>query len=223
MTALWGGPSFLEIVPMIRIASPSKPTTPAWHEVFLKMAPAIKTHARLSFRHLRGEALAEAVQNVLCIACAAVARLAELNKLDLCYPSVIARYAVSQTKDGRMLGRPLNCKDISSEYCRRKKNIVLERLDKYDTEEECWQEILIPDRTCTPAQLAASRLDFPAWLSTLKSRDRKIAMKLATGESTGNTARKFRISEGRVSQLRRELAASWKKFTGEADDQPASA
>ena len=63
---------------------------PTWHEVFLRMAPAIKTHARLSFGHLRGEARAEAIQNVLCIACAAVARLDELNKLDLCYPSVLA-------------------------------------------------------------------------------------------------------------------------------------
>jgi hypothetical protein len=146
---------------MIRIASRPKLATPAWHHVFEQMMPAIKTHARLSFRHLRGEALAEAIQNVLCIACAAVARLAELGKLDLCYPTVMARFAVAQTKDGRMLGRKLNCKDVSSEYCRRQKGVVLKRLDKYDHDEECWQEILIPDQTCTPADLAASRIDFP--------------------------------------------------------------
>ncbi len=58
-----------------------------------------------------------------------------------------------------MLGRPLNCKDISSEYCQGWKGVRMERLDKYNTEEECWQEILIPDQTCTPAELAASRID----------------------------------------------------------------
>jgi len=47
--------------------------------------------------HFSPERRAEAVQNAVCCACAAVARLAELNKLDLCYPSVLARYAVAQT------------------------------------------------------------------------------------------------------------------------------
>jgi len=202
---------------MIQIASQPKSAAPAWHEVFLKMAPTIKTHARLSFRHLRGEALAEAIQNALCIACAAVARLAELGKLDLCYPSVMARYAVAQTKDGRMLGRPLNCKDISSEYCQRAKGVRMERLDKYDTEAECWQEILIPDQTCTPAELAASRIDFPAWLKTLKPRDRKIALKNASGETTSRVSRQHCLSAGRVSQLRRELHEAWLRFHGEAE------
>ena len=136
---------------MIRIASQPKPVTPEWHQVFLRMAPAIETHARLSFGHLRGEARAEAVQNALCIACSAVARLAELNKLDLCYPSVMARFAVAQTKDCRMLGRPLNCKDVTSEYCQRAKGIVVERLDRLDHETNEWQEILIEDRNvCRP-------------------------------------------------------------------------
>jgi hypothetical protein len=88
-------------------------------------------------------------------------------------------------------------------------------LDKYDVEEQCWQEILIPDQTCTPAELAASRIDFPAWLDTLSRRDRRIALKLATGETTGSTARKFHLSEGRISQVRKELAASWRKFVGQ--------
>jgi hypothetical protein len=59
---------------MIRIASQPKPVAPAWHEVFLTMAPQSETRARLSFRHLQAEARAEAVQNALCSACAAVAR-----------------------------------------------------------------------------------------------------------------------------------------------------
>ena len=47
------------------------------------------------------------MQNVLCSACAAIARLAELNKLDLCYPSVLAKFAIAQTRDGRMSGSRL--------------------------------------------------------------------------------------------------------------------
>jgi hypothetical protein len=200
---------------MIRIASQPNPATPAWHEVFLKMAPAIETHARLSFRHLSAEARAEAVQNVLCSACAAVARLAELNKLDLCYPTVLARYAVAQTRDGRMLGRPLNCKDISSAYCRRQKGVVMERLDKYDAEEDSWQEIVIEDRHAGPAETVRVRLDFSDWLRSLPRRNRRLAQFLALSNGTGEAARKFGVSQGRVSQLRKELKAAWDEFTGE--------
>ncbi len=200
---------------MIRIATQPKSATPAWHEVFLKLAPAIEIHARLSFRHLRPEGRAELVQNALCNACAAVARLAELNKLDLCYPSVLARFAVAQTRAGRMLGRRLSCKDVASEYCQRAKGIVMERLDRYDRQEEVWEEILIADKTCTPAELAAARIDVPAWLATLKRRDRRIAMALAAGETTGHTALKFHLVPGRVSQIRRQLCQAWRAFQGE--------
>ncbi len=200
---------------MIRIATQLKSATPAWHQVFLKMAPAIETHAKLSFRHLRPEARAELVQNALCSACAAVARLAELGKLDLCYPSVLAQYAVVQSRAGRMLGRRLSCKDVASEYCQRAKGIVMERLDRYDRQEQVWKEILIPDRTCTPAELAVSRIDFPEWLKTLSSRDRKVALDLAAGETTGRTALKFHLVPGRVSQIRRQLCQAWRAFQGE--------
>jgi hypothetical protein len=74
------------------------------------MLPAIETHARIAFRHLDPEAQEEAVQEAVCNACRAVARLAELQKLDLAYPSVLAHFAVSQVKDGRKVGCSLNSK-----------------------------------------------------------------------------------------------------------------
>ena len=114
------------------------------------------------------------------------------------------------------LGRPLNCKDISSAYCQRVKGVVVERLDHYDRNEEAWQEILVPDRTCTPAELAASRIDFPGWLDTLRRRDRRIAMTLAGGETTSRTARKFHISSARVSQIRRQLQHAWYQYQSES-------
>jgi hypothetical protein len=98
----------------MRIACQPKPATPAWHATFLRLLPAIRRHAWIAFRNLDPESRAEAIQNAVCCACAAVARLAELNKLDLCYASVLGRFAVAQTRDGRVLGRPLNCKDVAS-------------------------------------------------------------------------------------------------------------
>jgi len=203
---------------MICTACPS----PDWQLLFLRLLPRIRKHARIAFRHHDPESREELVQAVVCNACCAVARLAELNKLDLAYGSVLARFAVAQVKDGRMTGGSLNCRDVSSKYCQRLKNVVLERLDHYDTEEECWKEILIPDNTCTPAELAASRIDFPAWLKTLKPRDRKVARFLSFGNRTQEAARKFDVSQGRISQLRKELQESWREFTGENDGSAAA-
>ena len=204
------------IATMKKQKSKKSVVTPEWHDVFLRMAPAIETHAKLVFRGLSSEAKAEAVQNVLCLACAATARLADLGKIDLCYPTVMAQYAVAQTKEGRMVGHTLNCKDVSSEYCRRRKDIVLERLDKHDETEEHWQEVLIADKTCTPAELAASRIDVPAWFATLKPRVRRIARYLSLGNKPSDAAEKFGLSRCRISQLRRELHESWQNFCGEA-------
>ena len=70
---------------------------------------------------------------------------------------------------------------------------------------------------------APSRIDFPAWLDTLRPRDRKIAMKLAVGETTGRVSRQHRLSAGRVSQLRRDLHKAWCRFQGEAEpSEPAA-
>ena len=59
---------------------------------------------------------------------------------------------------------------------------------------------------------AAFRCDFPAWLATHSLRNRRIAEALAVGHSTSEVARRFRVSAGRVSQLRGELRASWLEF-----------
>ena len=208
---------------MIRIASaPAPKSTPAWHERFLRMLPAIRQHARISFRHIKPEAREEAIQAVVCNACAAIARLAELGKLDLAYATVLARYGVSQVRDGRMTGGHLNCRDVLSRYCQRKKNVVVERLDKFDSTADEWEEIIIEDRHTTPADVVAFRSDFSDWLASLSRRNRRIAQFLALGNRTSDASRKFGKSEGRISQIRRELVESWREFTGEVDGNGAA-
>lgn len=190
-------------------------SVPAWHARFLEMLPAIVQHARISFRHLRPEARAEAVQEVVCNTCCAVARLAELGKLDLAYPSVLARFAVAQVKDGRKTGSKLNCRDVLSPYCQRLKDVVVERLDSFDEEEGQWREVVVEDHHAGPAETACARIDIGDWFARLPRCKRRVAQVLATGETTKKTARKFHLSPGRISQLRRELQDDWRDFQGE--------
>ena len=192
-----------------------KRSIPKWHKQFLAMLPLIRRHAAVSFRHLDAEARAEAVSEAVANALVAFRRLVELGKVDVAYASPLARYAVAQIRAGRRVGASLNCKDVTSLHCQNQKRLTLERLDYYDTEEMCWQEVLVEDRHAGPAQTAASRIDFGNWLGTLPAKRRRIASVLATGETTLATARRFRLSPGRISQLRQELKLAWEVFTAD--------
>jgi hypothetical protein len=66
-------------------------------------------------------------------------------------------------------------------------------------------------RSAVPEQ-AAFRLDFPRWRASLRRRDRAVLDTLAAGERGQDAARRFKISPGRVSQLRREFEQGWKEF-----------
>ena len=104
----------------------------------------------------------------------------------------------------------------------RLKGFQVDRLDHFDPEDQKWCEVLVEDRHAGPDEIARTRIDFSDWLDSLKRRDRRVAEFLANGETTTAAARKFRVSAGRISQLRRELAANCRAFVGD-DPGPANA
>jgi hypothetical protein len=106
---------------------------------------------------------------------------------------------------------------VLSPYAQRKQGFAVSRLDRPSEGNDAWKEILVEDPSCTPAELAASRIDFDAWVKTLPRHKRRMASTLAAGETTSDTAKKFKVTPGRVSQVRRELAESWDEFQGAAE------
>lgn len=189
---------------------------PWWHERFLEMLPKIEQQASVAFQHLKPEAREEAIEETICNALKAFVRLVELDKLDLAYPSVLARFGVAQVRNGRKVGGHLNVQDVSSEYAQREKGFSVDRLDQHDHCEEAWREVLVEDRHCGPAEVVATKIDFTNWLKSLPSRIRRIAKVLAIGEKTSIVAEKFNLSDGRISQIRKELFEAWKQYQGEA-------
>jgi hypothetical protein len=190
----------------------------AWQQAFLTMLPAMVRHFRVAFCHLRPEAKAEAVAEAIANACAAYQRLAVQGHIERAFPSALARFAVWQVNDCRRVGTSQNIRDASSELAHRKGRVVLERLDHFDKTSEQWQEAVVEDHHTPVFDQVWFRIDFPAWLAGFRPRDRKMANALAVGNSTGEVARRFGLSAGRVSQLRRELYDSWKEFLGEMHD-----
>jgi hypothetical protein len=188
----------------------TKKRTPSFEELL----PLIEKQARVAFRHSpsceREELIAEVVANCY----VAYVRLIERGLGNAIFATPLALFAIKQIHAGRRVGAKLNVRDVSSPYCQRQKRVHLQRLDRRDRTGG-WKEVLVEDRHAGPAEVAASRIDFAAWLRTLTSKQRRIAKTLAAGETTQVTARKFRVSAARVSQMRRELHDAWLNFQGE--------
>jgi hypothetical protein len=72
-------------------------------------------------------------------------------------------------------------------------------------------DYLIGPAASTP-DAVASRLDVPAFIGTLNERDRRIAMTLADGHGTTETARKYGVSPGAISQARTRLRKKYEEF-----------
>ncbi len=194
----------------------ARPRVPRWHAGFLALLPAIAAHARIAFRHRDPEALEDAVAECIAGALVAYVRLYEQGKVELAYPSVLARFAAAQVRSGRKVGSRLSSRDVMSLHCRQRSGIVVEPLDYFDRQKNQWREAVVQDtRTAPVPEIVCFRLDFADWLRRLPVRNRRIAESLALGNSTSETAEKFDVSPGRIAQLRRELAESWAEFRGE--------
>ena len=182
-------------------------------EDFLVMLPSIRRHAQRAFREYDPVERDELVAEVVADAFVAYRRLRELGKQELAYATPLAKYAVRHVRSGRRVGTPVNKRDVLSPANRR---VTVEPLQYFDQDNGEWKEVLVEVRHAGPAETAAARLDIAKWFRKLPAAKRRIARVLATGETTKATANKCGLWEGRVSQLRRELQASWRALHGDA-------
>jgi hypothetical protein len=119
---------------------------------------------------------------------------------------------------GRRLAGCETGTDVLSPVARVRHGLRVTRLPDHDREShrhplpgELADALADNTRSAVPEQ-AAFRLDFPRWRASLGRRDRKILDALAGGERTADAARRFKLSPGRISQLRREFEQSWEAF-----------
>ncbi len=203
---------------MIAAACPQEPDPRARHYAakFLRLLPLIQQLAHRAFRRHPDEEREELTAEVIANCWAAFVRLMDANREERVFATPLARFAIRQVRDGRRVGNPRNVNDVCSAYAQRRQGFCLERLDRYDRRERRWKQILVEARNAGPADTACIRIDFDQWLRCLPSRPRRVAEKLAIGETTGDVARKFRLSSGRISQMRRELRWNWDDFQGDA-------
>ncbi len=193
---------------MIRAANQIKTR----EERFLELLPQIRKVAEHAFGRCPREAREEAVAEAVAHAWIGFQSLMDRGLEDRIFPTPLAKFAIKRIRAGRCVGCRRNINDVCSSYAQKQRGFAVERLDQYDQRRNRWREILVEDRHAGPAETAAARIDFGAWLVSLPARLRCIAENLAAGETTGWVARNFRLSNGRISQMRRELRRGWDDF-----------
>ncbi|MBX9583971.1 MAG: hypothetical protein K2X87_27035 [Gemmataceae bacterium] len=179
---------------------------------FLAILPSVERHARVAFRHLnpsdREEAAAEAVAH----AWVAFLRLWARGKDPARFPTALARFSALAARNGRRVGGRVASRDVMSAV-RREAGVRVARSREEEMAGGTPAADLLPaDARGRVPDLAAFRVDFPAWLRRLTAGRRQAARLLAAGYGTGEVASGLGVTAGRVSQLRRELAADWHNF-----------
>jgi hypothetical protein len=182
---------------------------------FESILPAIRRCAAYAFRRVRRSLRADLIAEAIANAYVAFVRLIERGLAVLVYPTALARFAIRRVWDGRRVGVRRSAVDVMSEYAQVKCKFMVEPL-QHGSSSQPWEEQLLADRRATPADLAACKLDFCAWLRRLSPVKRRVALRLAVGDSTKDVAMQFRVSLSRISQLRRELEADWQAFQSQA-------
>jgi hypothetical protein len=188
--------------------------TPGWHTGFMAILPRVHKHLRFAFRKMPPDERAEAMAECIAHVAVAYAGLHARGKASAAFATPLCDYAVRHYYAGRRVGNQINVNDVTSPYAQRQRGFRVRSLDRRDPG-GAWKEIVVEDGRATPAEVAASRLDLHDWFEHLPRLKRGIAETLATGESTSETARRFAVTPGRVSQVRRELESDWAEFQGE--------
>jgi hypothetical protein len=80
---------------------------------------------------------------------------------------------------------------------------------------DTWKEIVLEDKSAGRAAVGITKSTSRSGSSGCHVALDKIVVRLLMGDRTCELARRFRLSKGRISQLRRALWESWAEFQGE--------
>lgn len=199
----------------------------AARDCFEAALPGIDPVLGGAFRRLPRDLRLEAIAEARAAAWAAWCGLLRRGKDPLAVGAAgIAFNATRSVKNGRRVGSPRAAgrgrMDVHNRKAQRKHGFAVVSLEApersgHGGQDGAWEDYLAGGKNrLTPAEEAAFRIDFAAWLNGLPVVARQAAELLAAGSGTGETAQACGVSAGRISQLRSELRASWSAFQGEA-------
>ncbi len=184
---------------------------------FEQALPRIRLHARVYFRsvacsHRKADLIAETVA----LSFKWWLRLRARGNDPTQFVSAIAAFAARAAKSGRRVCGHERAKDVLSPFAQQRHGFSVGKLPDFETLLGNALFEALHDNTVTPPdEQCAFRIDFPCWFAGYDERRRRIMQAMMTGERTQRLAQVFSMSQGRVSQLRREFKEDWDRFTGD--------
>jgi hypothetical protein len=199
------------------LPGPPDDTPAALHEAFLALLPRLQLHGRVYFRGVRCPTRKEdLIAEMVALAWLWFVRLARRGKDPAAFPSAIATYAARAVHYGRRVCGQERAKDVLSPLAQRRHGFRVSRLPSGSgLVGNLFDEALAMNTVSPVPEQVCFRLDFPAWMARHSERNRRILLDLMAGERTLDVARKHGTSPARVSQLRREFLADWRRFCGD--------
>jgi hypothetical protein len=199
------------------------PPPPGLHQGFLSILSRIQLHAEIFFRgvrcpHKKEDAIAETVG----LAFKWYVRLIQRGKDPRQFPSTLATFAAKAVKSGRRVCGQERAKDALSSRAQQRHSFTVSPLPQGSSLAANVFDLALRDSTQSPPdEQVMFKLDMATWLVTLGERNRNLVVDMMLGHRTKELAQIHRITEGRVSQLRRELYLAWLLFHGELPPHPA--
>jgi hypothetical protein len=199
----------------------------AAQEQFTACLPAVETAARFAFRRrirLRRQDYEEARAEAFAAAWSAWIGLLRKGKNPIQVGvHGIANNVIRHVKNGRRIGnlhRGRSARDVHHRKAQTAGGYTIQSLDSNGQPAPLthggWRDWIAHDNRYTPAEEAAFRIDFAAWLASLPQRRRQTAELLAQGYGTFEVARCIGVTPAAVSQARCWLEKSWRAFQGES-------
>jgi len=200
------------------------PSDPCLHAGFLRILPRIERHARIYFRDVpcmaqRQDRIAETVA----LSWAWYRRLRLQGKDATPFVSTLARYAARAVRCGRKLTGQEQTTDVLSCVAQMRDGFKVESLPAStrtsleniysevhgQQKRDAWEERLRDNRLTPVPDQASFRLAYPQWVRSLGPRDRRLAHFLSLGNSAKQAAQTFKLSPGRITQLRQQWCRDW--------------
>ena len=219
------GAVLAEDFPMIATQSSVTSATNSLQTMFMNLVPRIQTHARIYFRDIRcAIRKADCIAEVVAIAWKWFCRLMKKGRDATRFVSTLATLAARAVRSGRRACGGDRVNDVMSPVAQRRHGFTVQSLlttsqarDALNGKlaRDVMEDRLVDNTVTPPDQQAQFRIDFPRWLRTLSSRERRILRAMSMNEKTRDLSRKFDVTPGRISQMRREFKDGWSRFVGD--------
>jgi hypothetical protein len=186
-----------------------------WQEQFVAMLPEIERLLKIAFRNIPSEGRNDACEEGLFHCIWSYFQLYEQGRAEAATASSLVWFAMLQVRRGRVAGCRSNGREVMSRYAQIGHGFKVVPLQNHDPDDDTWVNDVVESRNTSVLDQIAIRMDFRSWLKSLGRRTRRIALDLAKGFRTSEVSRKYSLTPSRISQLRRELQASWQLYQGE--------